>query len=538
MKEPTLRGAVEKPIGVVTATSQPTEFQFIVNSGVTRPVLQDFVVVEHPNAPRVPVLAKVVRLSRNVPTAHAGKGAPAPEPKAKRDTVAAFCNVIGALDRSGRFRGTGFPVEPGATVYRPSANFLNQVLGGDDPGELHLGHLRNRPDVPVAVKANELLNKHVAVLAMTGAGKTYATSVLLEELMRRGYPLLIIDPHGDYIGLGEGRHTNFKISNGRRGKYNLKVFEGALALSAYGWSEFVEFVDNLSEEHGTPAQREILRQAYERTVKTEHESTAAFLDAMTRNMKKVPGVPATTLAAVQRRLAFMREQLGGVEADLTLDKIREALGPGRGAVLSLAQLPAPLQRNMVAHIVQRLFDQRKLFVTGSSRQQVPPTMIVVEEAHNFAPSAAADEHAASRSPLRRIATEGRKFGVSLCVISQRPSALDATVLSQCNSQIILRVVNPNDQQRIAQSVDSLAREDIFSLPDLSQGEAMVSGTMVRVPTVLKIRKRFSPEGIPTKNRLRELGEVRYKRERAPKPKRRKRAARKTRTRRRARRRKR
>lgn len=515
------RASVERAIGTVAAPCSPTEFHFLLSPGHERPVLQDLVVIEHPNAPRTPVLAKVIRLARAAaPATPNGRRPTTPAKAPKPEMLTAACSVIGSLDRSGRFRGTGFPAEPGANVYRPSAAFLKQVLGGVNPGELLLGHLRNRPEVPVAVKANEILNKHVAVLAMTGAGKTYATAVLMEELMRRGYPLLIVDPHGDYVGLGEGRHCNYRLADGRTGRYKLRIFESALTLDAYEAAEFVDFVADLVGEPPTPAQGQILRMAFERTRKTLHEGTESFLDALGRNLHKTVGANAGTVLSLQRKLAAVREQLHGVDTDLTLDAVREALGPGRGVVLNLTRLPGPLQRNMAARVLQRVFDARKAYVAGAAKLRVPPVMIVVEEAHNFAPAGAADEQAASRLPLRRIATEGRKFGVSLCVISQRPSALDATVLSQCNSQIILRVVNPNDQQRISQSVDSLAREDIFSLPDLSQGEAMVSGTMVALPTVLRIRKRHSPEGIPAKNRLRELSEVRYRRERPPLAKRR------------------
>jgi len=117
-----------------------------------------------------------------------------------------------------------------------------------------------------------------------------------------------------------------------------------------------------------------------------------------------------------------------------------------------------------------------------------------------------DEVYPSRTILRRIATEGRKFGFGLCVISQRPSRLDATAPSQCNSQLILKIVNPNDQMYIRLTVESLAQSDLLALPDLSQGQALLSGAMVPSPSLVKIRIRESSEGIPAKDRLKEVDE--------------------------------
>lgn len=505
-----LKGAVEGRLGVTTAIAIPSEFQFHVNPSGDRPMLQDFVVVEHPNEEETPVLGKIVRLSRFNPLLPeestmelARQGIEAelsPLPLSGRmEMIAAACKVIGFIDPFGRFRNPGFPVRPGSTVYKPSAAFMEDVLGEGATNGLNVGHLRNRVDVALNIDANEILNKHLAILAMTGAGKTYASSVILEELMQKGYPLFIVDPHGDYVNLGKG-DVKFKLSSGSARQYRFSSFNNSLDLSILRRREFVDFVEGLSEEDLTGPQRALLGSAYDHAKRAKGD----MLEGIHRYLsEEAEPKSKATLGAVFRKINAVRGQLRGVDSTLKMKQIVASLGLGRGVILDMTRLSALVQRINVQLILERLFDFRKDFLSGGGTP-IPPLFIVIEEAHSFAPAQAEGETFASRAIIRRIATEGRKFGFGLCVISQRPSRLDATVLSQCNSQLILRVVNPNDQNYIQQTVESLAKEDLWSLPDLAQGEALLGGTMVTVPTLVQVRDRITPEGIPAVNRIEEI----------------------------------
>jgi hypothetical protein len=117
--------------------------------------------------------------------------------------------------------------------------------------------------------------------------------------------------------------------------------------------------------------------------------------------------------------------------------------------------------------------------------------IVVEEAHNFVPPEAFTH---SASIIRRIAQEGRKFGVFLLLISQRPGRIHPDSLSQCNSQIVLKITNPRDQNAIAQSSERLSEDLINDLPGLNVGEAVVVGDITRTPVMVKVRPRITKEG--------------------------------------------
>ena len=118
---------------------------------------------------------------------------------------------------------------------------------------------------------------------------------------------------------------------------------------------------------------------------------------------------------------------------------------------------------------------------------IPPFLVVVEEAQNFVPSKIEGSGIqTSTAIIKQIATEGRKFGIGLILISQRPSRLDPTVLSQCNSFITMKIVNPADQSYIRSTIETLGKDEISLLPDLGIGEAIISGQCVNFPILARI----------------------------------------------------
>ena len=120
-----------------------------------------------------------------------------------------------------------------------------------------------------------------------------------------------------------------------------------------------------------------------------------------------------------------------------------------------------------------------------------PVFCLLEEAHNYAP---ANADAVSSDVLKTILSEGRKFGVSIGLISQRPGKLDSDVLSQCMTQCIMRITNPIDQNRIAESVESVGRDLLRELTSLSKGQVIVSGASVNTPVMLRVRTRLTTHG--------------------------------------------
>jgi hypothetical protein len=121
-----------------------------------------------------------------------------------------------------------------------------------------------------------------------------------------------------------------------------------------------------------------------------------------------------------------------------------------------------------------------------------PVLLVLEEGHTFAPgSPGTNAEKAAVEVTRQIAQEGRKFGVGMILISQRPGRLDETALSMCNSFIVMRMINPSDQQFVRKVIETLGADDARLLPDLDKGEAIFSGQFISFPVLVKVKPPVS-----------------------------------------------
>lgn len=175
-------------------------------------------------------------------------------------------------------------------------------------------------------------------------------------------------------------------------------------------------------------------------------------------------------------------------------RIDELVVQGKMTIINLRGTPPDIAELIVNRICTALFELRKI-------GKIPPMMLVAEEAHNWCPQQGL---AASSKIFRTIAAEGRKFGLGLTIISQRAAKIDKNVLSQCNTQMILKVTNPNDLKAILSSVEGLSEgmeDDIQRLPI---GVALIVGGNIQMPLFVEVRPRESRHGgesveiIPTK----------------------------------------
>ncbi len=185
-----------------------------------------------------------------------------------------------------------------------------------------------------------------------------------------------------------------------------------------------------------------------------------------------------------------------VFSDIENLELEELFRPGQCTVLQLNEVPQREQQVIAAVILRRAYQARvdtekKKAEKGAPNHLNFPLFCLIEEAHNFAP---ANADAVSTELLKQILSEGRKFGVSVGLISQRPGKLDSDVLSQCMTQCIMRIVNPIDQEQIASSVESVGRELIRELPSLTKGQVIISGASVNTPVMVRVRKRITSHG--------------------------------------------
>ncbi|MHA2428337.1 MAG: ATP-binding protein, partial [Candidatus Hermodarchaeia archaeon] len=160
--------------------------------------------------------------------------------------------------------------------------------------------------------------------------------------------------------------------------------------------------------------------------------------------------------------------------------------PGHGVILDMSDTVGLQKKQIIVDAVLRhLFDLRR-------EGEIPPTVVFLEESHQFCPQARRSL-AFSKGILETIAREGRKYNLSLCVISQRPVRLSTTVLSQCGSNIFLRITNPYDLDHIRATSEKITKATLTSISSLSVGEALVVGQATRFPVFIQVRKRTTQE---------------------------------------------
>ncbi len=380
--------------------------------------------------------------------------------------------------RDGSFTRSFIPPSPGSDVLDAEPEMLKKFLGFEDGGLL-LGEIEHH-DVKAAVSMTRLFQKHAAILAMSGAGKSYLMSVILEELLDRPkekgrVAVIVVDIHGEYLGF---RHDS---------KYGpvTKVVDGKeimVPLKKISPSNIQEWLPNLS-----PVQREVLSDALNR-LKSEKGKSGDKYYSMKELAEAIDSSEKTGDAkskmALKRALGSIRA-LRFITRKSENPRLASEVVPGHLLVLDFSTIDDLRKKQIIVSLFARkLFRLRK-------KGKVPPFVLVIEEAHNFAREKAEASEAISRSVIETIAREGRKFGASLCLISQRPVNLSTTALSQCNTHIILRVTNPNDLEHIQMSSEGIDSRIARSITGLKVGEAIIVGEAVNYPTFVKIRKRKS-----------------------------------------------
>lgn len=188
-----------------------------------------------------------------------------------------------------------------------------------------------------------------------------------------------------------------------------------------------------------------------------------------------------SIADVLNKLEHMKDKYGNI-LSLEAKDIIDNLKVGKANILDLGPVDEFASDVVVSHILRNVLKSRKEFLrTGEGLAF--PIFLILEEAHILAPQNRKTE---SKLWISRIAREGRKFSVGLCLVSQSPKSLDSDALSQANNMIILRLVEPTDQNHVQRASESLSDDLIAQLPSLNIGEAIILGLMTRIPTLVKI----------------------------------------------------
>jgi DNA helicase HerA-like ATPase len=455
-----------------------------------------------------------------------------------REMVTAVCQILGVepLDGSagGKLDHLRYPPQPATSAYRPDSNAIARVVLGEleqkKNRSLDLAWLANRKEVDVSVDGHAIVTRHLAVLAMTGAGKSWTARRIIEQLAKKDYPIVIFDPHGDYTGLAdvsgikqkvkryyaqfpifdEDSETvaeivdtlGYPLTDTMRMRFG-DVFRAASSFIVDDKGETRQRADWLAQTLGKPNISEYgvrpnmwlvanIAEAGEIVLRTgDPAKNAQLIEWGWNGFHSYTGTDRRTLEGIKKRTYRAAAALQRMERTnqivarsaqpLPTDR-KELVRYGQISVVALAGYTSDFQATIYSIIASDIFEAR---VTGELGL---PVLLLLEEAHNFAPARAstpAEQQAITIT--KQMAQEGRKFGVGVILISQRPSRLDETTLSQCNSYIIMRMVNPSDQNYVRRVVETLGEDEARMLPDLDVGEAILSGQLINFPVLVKIK---------------------------------------------------
>jgi DNA helicase HerA-like ATPase len=417
---------------------------------------------------------------------------------------------IGTLRPDGTFdRGADLLPTVGADVFAIEPQALQQMYASDERSTLAIGTLSSLPGYPAKIDLDAMLSRHAAIVGQTGAGKSWTVASLLQRIAT--FPqasTVLLDLHGEY-GRTFGPYATYISASELELPYWLMnaeelidiCIERHLTGAPLQISKFKELLQWAKEINRDNAPLGIPRITADTPVYFEFKR---LLDEMQRldtelvlvNLAHAHGpfygMFTKTILRMQSRLSDRRFDLifnpTAFRTSASMEALfRKILGeeqqPKKLVVLDLSQVPFEVRSSVISLVLRCLFDFTYWF---KRKHGVPyPLSVFCDEAHTYL-NAAEETHRASRLAAERIAKEGRKYGIGLTVITQRPREVSATILSQCNTFVCLRLSNSDDQEYVRNLLPDSMKGIVSMISTLRRGEALVVGDATMMPTRIRI----------------------------------------------------
>jgi uncharacterized protein len=395
----------------------------------------------------------------------------------------------------------------GAPVTTVTLRDLAKVYARPRTSNVHIGRLRHNQKVPAFVVTDSLLGKHFAVLGTTGTGKSCAVTVILRSILAehpKGH-VVLLDPHNEYASAFADMAELLNPSNLQLPYWLLNFEEISHILVGVdaGEQRFTQLA--ILKDAIVQAKRAMSPEDEYLTVDTPvpyrlSDLISALKEGMGKFNKADGAGPYLSLISrieslrSDRRYAFMFESL------TVRDNMRQIMAqllriPAGGkpiTIIDISGVPSEVVDVVVSVLFRLVFE----LAAWSDRGAAPPVLLVCEEAHRYVPQDEVAAFAPTKRVISRIAKEGRKYGVTLCLVSQRPSELAIGSLAQCNTVFALRLTNEHDQAFVARALPENARWLVESLPSLNTQEAVVVGDGVTVPVHIRFND-LDPEHRPS-----------------------------------------
>ena len=425
-----------------------------------------------------------------------------------RNQVSVHVELIGEVvptENGTRFTTgiSGFP-QMGCIAHRIRSSDLAAVFRNNSDTAIRIGHVTQDPSIDAKIDFEKLLSRHFAVVGSTGVGKSTSVTLMLRKIVeaRPDIRVLMLDPHNEF---GSAFPRNGYVLNASR---------LVLPFWLFTLEEIAEVI--FRGQDGIDIEKEILRDMVV-AAKIVHMDDAqggqASLVRSTNTAKQrinadtpVPYRMLDLLKLIEDRIGkldgkaekphlkalkdrietivndarfqfmFDPTKCGGDRINNVISEIfRIPQGDRPICIMEMSGLPSEVVSSVVSVLCRLAFD---LALSSDGAIQ---TLVVAEEAHRYIPADVKAGFWPTRMAIGRIAKEGRKYGAYLGIITQRPSELDQTILSQCNTFFAMRLSNTKDQDIIAGAFNSGAQSTIAFLPSISNRECIAFGEAVYSP---------------------------------------------------------
>ncbi|MEM1111891.1 MAG: ATP-binding protein [Pseudomonadota bacterium] len=437
--------------------------------------------------------------------------------------IMAQLTPMGMIDHTGRFsRGIAHYPDCGAEVHTISGRQLAQIFSSYGDEDLSVGTLATGAGVSVHLDASAFFGRHAAILGQSGSGKSWTVTSLIQSTLGAmpNAHIIVLDMHGEY---GE------KDAGGARlgspfAALNVRTFSAGDVEFPYwllSFADLCELLINPSDGHAS-IQTSFLRDTLLRLrresnthLDVDHitvDSPLYYpLDELREAMEDADiatadfgrekldtygkfDQPLIRLGSLlnDSRYDFMMRPSKRTSSDSLSDLMKDLVGLGQPranvTVIDLSSVAFDVVPFVTAQIGRLVYE----FNFWNPRCTEFPIFLICEEAHEYIPREEVARFREARRAMERISKNGRKYGVGLCVISQRPHEISETVLAQCSSFLCLRISNPEDQEYVRSMVPEASRGTFDTLTSLAKGEVIALGEAVPMP----VRFRVDPPSPP------------------------------------------
>ena len=389
---------------------------------------------------------------------------------------------------------------------------LRLVYGAADADRAHIGNLQQNPNIHVHIDIDNLVSRHFAILGATGVGKSSGVAIILQKILdtRPNLRIFLVDPHNEY-GRCFGDKAQVLTPRNLRLPFWLFNFEETVDAFFGGRPGVDEEVEILSEViplakaaylqyRNTSNERLITKKRDPRDAGFTADTPVPYriedlINLLDERMGKLENRSRATvyhklIGRIQTfrnhpRYSFMFENAnigGDTKAEILGSLFRLPPGGKPMTIMQLAGFPAEVVDSVVSVLCRMAFD------FGLWSDGVAPLLFVCEEAHRYAPADKNVGFGPTKRALSRIAKEGRKYGVFLGLVTQRPAEIDPTIISQCSTLFVMRLSNDRDQALIRSAVSDAAANLLSFIPSLGTREVFTFGSGVALPTRMRFQE--------------------------------------------------